>query len=152
MLNLHLLECTVKGYDHISDLLLAKYWVITGCKYYHCESLVELTFPGSITKIEKFCFTRCIGLRSIVIPEGCESIGNCAFMKCEGLKNVKIPMSVTYIGDHAFEDCKNLNYVHVPNKNAVIGYDAFNFDVIGNYLRNKYRWLAEAGPKVVCTN
>ena len=60
-------------------------------------------------------------------------------MKCEGLKNVKIPMSVTYIGDHAFEDCKNLNYVHVPNKNAVIGYDAFNFDVIGNYLRNKYR-------------
>ena len=33
MLNLHLLECTFKGYDHISDLLLAKYWVITGCKY-----------------------------------------------------------------------------------------------------------------------
>ena len=28
-----LLECTVKDYDHISDLLLAKYWVITGCKY-----------------------------------------------------------------------------------------------------------------------
>ena len=25
MLNLHLLECTLKGYDHISDLLLAKY-------------------------------------------------------------------------------------------------------------------------------
>ena len=36
MLNLHLLECTIKGYDHISDLLLAKYWVITGCKYYNC--------------------------------------------------------------------------------------------------------------------
>jgi len=25
MLNLHLLECALKGYDHISDLLLAKY-------------------------------------------------------------------------------------------------------------------------------
>ena len=37
MLNLHLLECTVKGYDHISDLLLAKYWVITGCKYGVCS-------------------------------------------------------------------------------------------------------------------
>ena len=39
MLNLHLLECTLKGYDHISDLLLAKYWVITGCKYYNCPKL-----------------------------------------------------------------------------------------------------------------
>ena len=39
MLNLHLLECTLKGYDHISDLLLAKYWVITGCKYCSCSSL-----------------------------------------------------------------------------------------------------------------
>ena len=42
MLNLHLLECTLKGYDHISDLLLAKYWVITGCKYYGCENLKKL--------------------------------------------------------------------------------------------------------------
>ena len=39
MLNLHLLECTLKGYDHISDLLLAKYWVITGCKYSGCSNL-----------------------------------------------------------------------------------------------------------------
>ena len=39
MLNLHLLECTVKGYDHISYLLLAKCWLITGCKYYQCTSL-----------------------------------------------------------------------------------------------------------------
>ena len=42
MLNLHLLECTVKGYDHISDLLLAKYWVITGCKYSGCSSLANV--------------------------------------------------------------------------------------------------------------
>ena len=42
MLNLHLLECTLKGYDHISDLLLAKYWVITGCKYDECSNLKEV--------------------------------------------------------------------------------------------------------------
>ena len=42
MLNLHLLECTVKGYDHISDLLLAKYWVITGCKYRYCRNLTSV--------------------------------------------------------------------------------------------------------------
>ena len=32
-LNLHPLECTLKGLWHISDLLRTKYWVITGCKY-----------------------------------------------------------------------------------------------------------------------
>ena len=42
MLNLHLLECTLKGYDHISDLLLVKYWVITGCKYAYCSSLTSV--------------------------------------------------------------------------------------------------------------
>ena len=44
MLNLRLLECTLKGYDHISDLLLAKYGVITGCKYYGCN------LPESVKK------------------------------------------------------------------------------------------------------
>ena len=48
MLNLHLLECTLKGYDHISDLLLAKYWVITGCKYYGCISLREIIVENPI--------------------------------------------------------------------------------------------------------
>lgn len=38
-LNLHPLECTLKGLWHISDLLRTKYWVITGCKYYNCNSL-----------------------------------------------------------------------------------------------------------------
>ena len=42
MLNLHLLECTLKGYDHISDLLLAKHWVITGCKYHLCDSITSV--------------------------------------------------------------------------------------------------------------
>ena len=54
MLNLHLLECTVKGYDHISDLLFAKYWVITGCKYSSCNALTSIycksTTPPTLGK------------------------------------------------------------------------------------------------------
>ena len=42
MLNFHLLECTLKGYDYISDLLLAKYWVITGCECDGCSKLLEV--------------------------------------------------------------------------------------------------------------
>ena len=51
MLNLHLLECTVKGYDHISDLLLAKYWVITGCKYAYCINLKKLISYAEVPPI-----------------------------------------------------------------------------------------------------
>ena len=67
MLNLHLLECTVKGYDHISDLLLAKYWVITGCKYYGCNGLTSVTIPNSVTSIGYRTFKGCVGLKSIYL-------------------------------------------------------------------------------------
>ena len=65
MLNLHLLECTLKGYDHISDLLLAKYWVITGCKYYGCSSLTSVTIPDSVTEIGDSAFAYCDSLTSV---------------------------------------------------------------------------------------
>ena len=58
MLNLHLLECTVKGYDHISDLLLAKYWVITGCKYLDCICYYTLKETGQKCIITESDFGR----------------------------------------------------------------------------------------------
>ena len=65
MLNLHLLECTLKGYDHISDLLLAKYWVITGCKYIDCVNLKSLTLGENIGIIRLFAFDECRVLEEI---------------------------------------------------------------------------------------
>ena len=70
MLNLHLLECTVKGYDHISDLLLAKYWVITDCKYCSCTGLTSVVIPESVTEIGEYAFYGCTGLTSIKVPAG----------------------------------------------------------------------------------
>ncbi len=67
MLNLHLLECTVKGYDHISDLLLAKYWVITGCKYSGCTALAKVNLPNSVTNIGKYAFSNCDNLAEIYL-------------------------------------------------------------------------------------
>ena len=68
MLNLHLLECTLKGYGHISDLLLAKYWVITGCKYSGCTALETITLPAGIAKIDKSAFENCTALKTIYVP------------------------------------------------------------------------------------
>ena len=66
MLSLHLLECTVKGYDHISDLLLAKYWVITGCKYEKCKSLSRITIGKNVREIGLKAFQGCPNIDTII--------------------------------------------------------------------------------------
>ena len=78
MLNLHLLECTVKGYDHISDLLLAKYWVITGCKYRECE-LSKLVIPDSVIEIGFGAFGSSSSLRELTIGKNVQTIYGLAF-------------------------------------------------------------------------
>ena len=85
MLNLHLLECTLKGYDHISDLLLAKYWVITGCKYYGCSSLDTIVIPAKVTNIGLEAFYN-VSLECITclnpIPPKCEYLAFVSFNNC----------------------------------------------------------------------
>ena len=146
MLNLHLLECTVKGYDHISDLLLAKYWVITGCKYSSCRSLKSINIPNSVTQIEKRAFNCCFSLISVSIPNSVTKIGEEVFRCCVNLKSVNIPNSiteingtfkgsslisvslpdsVTKIGDFAFCNCHSLTNVFIPNSVTKIGIKAF---------------------------
>ena len=116
MLNLHPLECTLKGYDHISDLLLAKYWVITGCKYAECSSFSAV----HINSIEGWCnisfgnysanplyYAKNLYLNrelvaELIIPEGVTSIGDYAFSGCTQLSSITIPGSVLSIGSNAF--------------------------------------------------
>ena len=113
MLNLHLLECTLKGYDHISDLLLAKYWVITGCKYNGCSGLTNITLPEKLNcPIGSCTFTGCNNLTNIKIPEGITAIGTSAFMDCTSLISINIPNSVTEINYSAFSGCENLTSVY----------------------------------------
>lgn len=92
-LNLHPLECTLKGLWHISDLLRTKYWVITGCKYSGCTSLKELYIGNSVTSL----------------PNGLLS-------GCSALEKLYIGSSVTSIGDNLLTDCPNLNTLSVGAK------------------------------------
>ena len=64
-LNLHPLECTLKGLWHISDLLRTKYWVITGCKYSRCTSLASVTLPSSMSTLEAMAFGNCQSIKEI---------------------------------------------------------------------------------------
>ena len=115
MLNLHLLECTLKGYDHISDLLLAKYWVITGCKYENCTSLKEIVIPNEVYSIERCAFRNCTNLTNASILEGTKSIGDRAFEHCQSLTSVSIPNSVIEMGELAFCDCSKLERIDISD-------------------------------------
>ena len=55
MLNLHPLECTIKDNDHISDLLLANYWVITSCIYFIMNVHLQdaMRNPSAVTFIHR---------------------------------------------------------------------------------------------------
>ena len=70
-LNLHPLECTLKGLWHISDLLRTKYWVITGCKYYNCTSLKSVYCkPTTPPAGSSSMFSNNASGRKIYVPMG----------------------------------------------------------------------------------
>ena len=92
MLNLHLLECTVKGYDHISDLLLAKYWVITGCKYTNCTALTSISIGAGISYLP-WIFEGCTNLSDIRIEDS------------------SLPLTFEYMGERSFSSSYDDNYI-----------------------------------------
>ena len=133
MLNLHLLECTVKGHDHISDLLLAKYWVITGCKYEGCSSLKS--FYGRFASDDNRCLIingqlnnfASADLTSYTIPDSVTSIGAEAFVNCNSLKSIYIPKSVITIYTYAFRGCSSLESITIPDSvTSIKGGNIFN--------------------------
>ena len=101
MLNLHLLECTVKGYDHISDLLFAKYWVITGCKYEGCIKL-KFKIPSNIQDFGYHAFLECESLEEITIPEGIVYLSSAVFEGCVNVKTITLPSTLVYIQTSTF--------------------------------------------------
>ena len=61
------------------------------------ESLVNVTIPPTVTKIQDEEFMDCVNLVSVILPESLKEIGEDAFLGCEklqnGLKIVKVRFS-----------------------------------------------------------
>ena len=76
----------------------------------------------SVTSIEGYAFSSCIGLISVVIPSTVTNIGEYAFGGC-GLTSITIPQSVTYIGRNPFS-ASSLNSIVVEDNNTF--YDSRN--------------------------
>ena len=71
--------------------------------FYKCKALTSVTFPNSLTYIERYAFADCVSLNGVTIPEKLRKIGDCAFSHCSSLTSIVIPKNVENIGGCAFE-------------------------------------------------
>jgi len=65
-----------------------------------CTSLVNVTLPSTLERIDAGAFAECTALRSITVPDDCEIMSK-AFIDCKGL-------TVTYKGNE-------YNYKNAPD-------------------------------------
>jgi uncharacterized protein YjdB len=102
-----------------------------------CETLVGVTIPNGVTRIEDTAFFYCSGLASITIPNGVTSIGIAAFGRCYNLSSASIPGSVSSIGQEVFSKCRKLTSISVASGNS-----AFSAENAVLYNKNKTTIIA----------
>ena len=75
-----------------------------------CTSLTSIVIPNSITSINSYAFYHCTSLVSVTFAENSqlESIGYFGFCGCTSLVSIVIPNSVASIGNDAFWNCTSL--------------------------------------------
>ncbi len=87
-------------------------------------NIEKITFPKSMTHIDKCAFVFCQKLSSLTLPEGIEAVEECTFRYCESLKSISIPSTVKVIGTQAFgySGLEDVSFKGVPE---IIGKVAF---------------------------
>ena len=93
--------------------------LILGCR--------NSVIPSGVTKIRRYAFQSCSGLKSIIIPDSVISIEDSAFDYCSGLTSITIGSGVTTIGSYAFRKCRGLTSITIPDSVTSIEDSAFNY-------------------------
>jgi len=123
---------TYYGLDHeevpedVTEVIFApSVTVVKGRAFYDCSSLVRVTIPDTVTRIENQAFAYCRSLRFIQLSTNLVSIATMAVHGCTSLEAVFLPPTVTYIGDYAFGQCESLRFINVPEAIEHIGEEVF---------------------------
>lgn len=93
--------------------------------FYSLASVVEVTIPDTVVKIDKYAFARCTELTAINLPAGLLEIADYAFTECDKLASVNLGSSLLTIGDKAFWGCTALTDIPLPATLETIGDAAF---------------------------
>jgi len=109
------------------DLSPTTYWnknLITDVPLFSSvTSLIGITLPSRITKIDDETFLNCTNLKSINIPNGVTYIGVDAFKGCTSPSLTTLNIQGGTIKESAFEGCTSLTSVTIQSGD--IGYGAF---------------------------
>jgi hypothetical protein len=98
----------------------------------HCKSLVDITLPDTLTKLDDYSFNACTSLISINIPGNVEVIESWAFEWCTSLSSVTIEYGVRVIDSRAFRFCSSLKSIVIPGSVENIWHEAFDHTLLEN--------------------
>lgn len=89
------------------------------------SSLVSVTLPETVKRIEPRAFLECANLEKINFPEGLEYIGEGAFADCKKLKTVELSDHLTKVETAAFSACEALENLKLGKNIIEISERAF---------------------------
>ena len=69
--------------------------------FYHCDKLIRVEIPNSVTEIDANVFVNCFALNSIIIGDGVTSVA-ASFSGCNNLTNITLGSSVRTISAYTF--------------------------------------------------
>ena len=95
-----------------------------GEKALRLSSLVKVTIPDSVKKIDEQAFYACSSLTSVDLGKGVETIGKYAFRQT-AVKEISIPESLTQICFGAFAYTDQLKAIEIPSNVAFVEDYAF---------------------------
>lgn len=95
--------------------------------FYHCDSLLSVQIPNTVSTIQRSAFCYCAQLDSVVIPDKVTQIDEYVFYGCESLTYLVLPQDIKRIGYGAFYGCKKLPTIgRLPAVTYIDSYAFYN--------------------------
>ncbi|MCB1122228.1 MAG: leucine-rich repeat protein [Verrucomicrobiae bacterium] len=90
------------------------------------KSLVNYTFPSTLSAIGDTAFMEVEGIGDIILPDSIKSLGMAVFKNCRGLTRISLPSDILSIEEEAFHGCRDLVDIQFGSKLRSIGPYAFS--------------------------
>ena len=85
--------------------------IINEYTFRESKRLINVIFPKSIKRLERFSFEHCDVLEQFVLNDGLEFLGESVVEDCATIEKIVIPTSVKEIGNYPFEQCSSLKVI-----------------------------------------